>query len=238
VFRKSKAEEIVRLFALQPAENEIAFMYLGGSGAIVRTSNRDVMIDPAGFLKNDEVKALNGINLLLFTHNHVDHFNAGKTVDIFKVTGTAILAEPKVANKLKDKIPADKLTSASSGQTYTFADMSVKAVAGIHHGPIILYQVKIGPLTLFHAGDSGYVNVMNYASEVAFLPTGRMSRTASPENAYKMASELKPNVAIAIHGSEGQKKEFEKKVKEKMPETTVIIIKPYVSRIVTVRKKA
>jgi len=36
------------------------------------------MFDPAGFLKNDEVAALKTkLNLLLYTHNHFDHFKAG-----------------------------------------------------------------------------------------------------------------------------------------------------------------
>ena len=89
---------------------------------------------------------------------------------------------------------------------------------------------------MFHAGDSGYVQVKNYPSDLAFLPTGNPSPSASPEYALKMAVELKPNVAVAIHGSTDQSKEFEAKMKQKMPKTSVIIAEPYVTKSLTLKK--
>ena len=137
------------------------------------------------------------------------------------------MAEAKVVDKLKGKLPNDKLTSAVSGQTYTYGDLVVKAVEGVHRGPIMLFQIKMGGLLLFHAGDSGYVSLKDFQSQLAFLPTGRWSPTASPENASKMAFELKPNVVVVMHGSNGQHQDFEKIMKEKMPQTKVIMLAPY-----------
>ena len=90
----------------------------------------------------------------------------------------------------------------------------------------------MGSLLVFHAGDSGYVPVKDYQSQLAFLPTGRWSPTASPENAFRLASELKPNVVVVMHGSKGQHKKFESIVKGKMPQTKVIIIGPYASQTI------
>jgi L-ascorbate metabolism protein UlaG (beta-lactamase superfamily) len=230
VLRQTKAEEIGKFFALGLSENQIAVMCLGASGILARTSKQSVLIDAAGFLKDDEAAALKEVNLLLFTHSHMDHFNEGKTLKLFKTTAAPILAEARVADKLKGKIPSDKLTSATSGQTYTYGNLIVKAVQGVHRGPIMLFQVKMGNLLMFHAGDSGYVPVKDYQSQLAFLPTGRWSPTASPENAFKMASELKPNVVVVMHGSKGQHKKFENMIKEKMPQTEVIIPAPYASQ--------
>ena len=207
-------------------------MYLGASGILARTSKQSVLIDAAGFLKDDEAAALKEVNLLLFTHSHMDHFSEGKTLKLFKSTGAPVLAEAKVADRLKGRIPADKLTNAMSGQTYAYGDLIVKAVQGVHSGPIMLYQVKMGNLLVFHAGDSGYVPVKDYQSQLAFLPTGRWSRTASPENAFKMASELKPNVIVVMHGSKEQHKKFESMMKEKMPQTKVITLVPYASQTI------
>ena len=53
-----------------------------------------------------------------------------------------------------------------------------------------------------------------------------MSPTASPENAFKMVADLKPNVAVTMHGSDKQKRQFERKVKEAMPQTEVLIMEP------------
>ena len=233
MFRKSKADEIGKFFALQVNKNELAVFYLGVSGFIARSSSQTVLLDPAGMLKDDEVKALKAVNLLLFTHNHLDHFSSGKTEAIFKATAAPIVAEPKVANKLKGKIPVDKLVGVQPGKTYTFGDVTVTAIQGIHRGPIMLYQIKMDDITLFHGGDSGYVSLIEYPSQVAIVPVGRMSPTASPENAFKMVADLKPDVAISMHGSEKQKRQFEQKVKEAMPKTTVWAIEPYTFKTVS-----
>lgn len=236
--QKSKADNTKELFALSPARNEVAYMFLGLSGVILRTSNRTVIIDPANLLKDEEVKALKGVDILLFTHSHGDHYSSKEALDIFKATNAPVIAEQLVANDLKGKIPSNKLTSATPGKTYTFSDITINAVQGIHRGPIILYQIKLGGVSIFHGGDSGYVPVKDYPSDLAFLPTGNPSPTASPENAFKMASELKPSVVVAIHGSADQSKEFEGKVKKGMPSTTVIIPEPYLPKTVALQKKA
>jgi len=232
MFRSSRAEEIAAFFALPLSKSQVGVFYLGVSGIIARTASQAVLFDPAGFLKSDEVSALKGVNLLLFTHGHLDHFNAGKAQALVKAFGVSVLAEAKVAAKLKGKIPADKLVTAESGKTYTFGGVTASAVEGVHRGPIMLYQVKLGNATLFHAGDSGYVPLKGYPSSVAFLPTGRMSPTASPEKAYEMAVDLKPDVAVAMHGSGGQKRQFEAKVKEGLPQTSVLILEPFTSKTI------
>ncbi len=234
MFRRSRAEEIGSFFALELSENQVAVIYLGASGILARTSKLSVLIDAAGFLKDDETAALKEVNLLLFTHSHLDHFSSGKTLKLFKKTKAPILAEAKVADKLKGNIPSEKLTSAVSGQTYVYGDLMVKAVQGVHRGPIMLFQIKMGDLLVFHAGDSGYVPLKDYQSQLAFLPTGRWSPTSSPENAFKMASELKPNVVVVIHGSKGQHKEFENLLKEKMPQTKAIVPMPFTTQILEI----
>lgn len=238
MFRKSKATEISEFFALPLEKNEVAVYFLGVSGIIVRTNKLTVMFDPAGMLKNDEITALKTLNLLFFTHGHMDHFKAGATKTIIETTSALVVAEDKVANKLAGKIPAEKLVSAKSGKTYIFGEVTVKAIAGIHRGPIMLFHVKMGDVTVFHGGDSGYVSLTDYPSDVAFVPVGRLSPTASPEKAYKMVTDVKPQVAVTMHGSDKQKHELESKVMEGMPQTAVLIMKPYTLQKITLHAKA
>jgi L-ascorbate metabolism protein UlaG (beta-lactamase superfamily) len=236
-FRKSKAKEINKFYNLMLKNNEVAVFYLGVSGVLARTSNQAVLIDPAGFLKKEEILTLKTLNLLLFTHDHLDHFSGGATQAIFKASATPILAEAKVAKKLNGKIPAEKLVIAENQKTYNFGDLSVRAVEGIHRGPIMLYQIKMGEITLFHGGDSGYVPLKDYPSDIAFVPTGRMSPTASPENAYKMVTDIKPEIVVAMHGSGKQKQQFEQKVKESLPNTAVLILESYTTKTISLMKK-
>lgn len=238
MFRKSKTDEIGNFFSLQLEKNQLAVYYIDTSGFILRSLSNTVLIDPAGMLKDDEIKALKAVNLILVTHNHLDHFNSGITQAISKVTNSPVIAESKVVDKLNGKIPADKLVSAQSGKKYAFGNLAINAIQGIHRGPIILYQLKMDNATVFHAGDSGYVNLKEYPSQVAIVPVGGLSPTASPENAFKMVADLKPEIAISMHGSGNQKRQFEKKVKEAIPETTVVEMEHFTFRTLLLGKKS
>jgi L-ascorbate metabolism protein UlaG (beta-lactamase superfamily) len=237
--KDGKAGDIRELFSSSLTENEAAFMFLGFSGIVVRTSKRTIIIDPADMLKAEDLKALKekGADLVLFTHSHGDHYTLRDTLNIFKETGAPVLAERIVAMELEGKIPADKLISGSPGKTYTFGEITVNVIQGRHVGPINLYQIKIGDLSIFHGGDSAYVSLKNYPSDLAFLPTGDPSPTASPQDAFNMASDLKPSVVVAIHGSSSQSKDFENRIKRAMPNTTVIIAEPFASKVVSIAKK-
>ncbi len=101
----------------------------------------------------------------------------------------------------------------------------------------MLYQIKMDDVTVFHGGDSGYVTLKDYPSAVAIVPVGRMSPTASPENAYKMVADIKPDVAVTMHGSDKQKQQFEAKVKETMPQTVVYIMGSFTAKTVSVPLK-
>jgi L-ascorbate metabolism protein UlaG (beta-lactamase superfamily) len=236
LFRRSKAEEISAFFAIPLSKNQLSMFYLGVSGFIIRSLNHALLIDPAGMLKGDELSALKSINLILFTHDHLDHFSSGKTQDIFIDTSAPVLAEPKVAGKLEGKIPAGKLVSAETGKSYTLGDIVVKAIQGIHRGPIMLYHIKMDDLMVFHGGDSGYVSLKDCPSNVAIVPVGRMSPTASPENAYKMVVDVKPDVALVMHGSDKQKQQFAEKVKETMPQIVVHIMAPFTAKTVSLQQ--
>ncbi len=237
MFRKSKADEIGGFVAASLQKNELAVFYLGVSGFIVRSAIHTVLVDPAGMLKTEELHALGAVNLVLFTHDHLDHFSADKTQAIYKATAAQVIAEAKVAGKLKEKIPSEKLVSAEAGKTYRLGDIEVTAIQGIHRGPIMLYHMKMDGITVFHGGDSGYVNLKDYPSQVAIVPVGRMSPTASPENAYKMVADVKPTVAVAMHGSDKQKQQFEQKVKESLHQTSVMIMVPFTSQTVQLTEK-
>lgn len=222
-------EEIKNLFGYVLGDKEIAFQYLGYSGVILKTSEGAIIIDPADRLRTEEMKSLTpgSVNLILFTHNHYDHFNHGSTVSLFRATGAPLLAEPAVAADLRNAIPKNKLSVASVEELYKKDNISIKAIKGTHVGPILLYHISIGKITIFHGGDSDYVPLQGLKAEVAFLPAGEPSPTASPQAAFRMASELEPKVVVAIHGSQRQNKELENLIHQKWPDLKVIIPAPY-----------
>ena len=233
------AQDLAGFCSAKPGPQEVLVFYLGYSGVIIRTAEATVIIDPADLLLTSDVEKLKalGVDFLFFTHGHGDHFVLASALEIFKATQAYVAAEPGVAAQLRGKIPPSRLLGAAAGKTLSAGKLRLDFVAGQHVGPILLIRIQAGGIRIFHGGDSGYVPLSDFPSDVAILPTGRPSPTASPEAAFKMASDLKPQVVVVIHGSDAQNAEFEKKVRAGLKETTVVIPEPGKMVKVTLRRR-
>jgi L-ascorbate metabolism protein UlaG (beta-lactamase superfamily) len=231
----SPAQDIGKFASTVPGPNEVTYVFLGYSGILVRVADQAVAVDPADLVIEEDLPALKtaGLRLILYTHGHGDHFFPPTAIALQKATGAVVAAEASVARQLQGKVPADKLISAEPGKSFTVGKITVDSVAGIHVGPIVLFRIGIGGVRIFHAGDSNYVPLTSYPSELVFLPTGRPSPTASPDAAFRMASDLKPQAVAVFHGSDAQHAEFKKKMEAALPDITVMIPEPgKLSRIV------
>jgi len=228
--------EIETLFSAKLGENDVAYMSLAFSGVIVRTTAGVVIIDPADLLIDADIAGLDRhkIDAVIYTHGHGDHFNAAAARNLFDKTGAPIIAEPSVAKRLggEEGIPAEKILVPARGQSVKAGAAVVRSVAGKHVGPIQLFQIKLGAVIIFHGGDSAYVPVADFRAQIAFLPTGQPSPNASPQDALRMALDLKPEVVVLMHGSDAQNADFEKLAEARLPGVTVEIPKPYKVKVV------
>jgi L-ascorbate metabolism protein UlaG (beta-lactamase superfamily) len=111
----------------------------------------------------------------------------------------------------------------------------VTPVQGKHVGPIILFHIQVGNIGIFHGGDSAYVPLKNLKAGLAFLPAGDPSPTASPEDALKMALDLKPKIIVAVHGSDSQYQKLAAIAKTALPDASVIIPQTMKVNVVKVR---
>jgi L-ascorbate metabolism protein UlaG (beta-lactamase superfamily) len=234
---RARAEtELEKLFAAPLAEGEAAYMFLAFSGVIVRTAAGTVVIDPANLLVGDDLSVLakHKIDALLYTHGHGDHFDAATARDIVRATGATIIADQAVAVTLRGSgsVPADKILVAAHGQTLTAGAAKVKGVAGRHVGPITLFHIKLGTVSVFHGGDSAYVPVADCPAQLAFLPVGRPSPTASPAYALKMALDVKPKTVVLMHGQDEEYAEFKKLAAKELPGVAVQVGEPFKAKVV------
>jgi len=225
------------LLSVPLADNQAAFVFLGYSGVVVRSSKGILIIDPANLLMDKDIAAFTGkgVDAVLYTHGHGDHFDLGTAVGLFKATDAPIGAESQVAQALKrgGAIPVGKIVDFGANPSQTLGAWTITAIRGQHVGPIVLFHLAAGGIGLFHGGDSNYVPLKNLATGLAFLPAGQPSPTASPEAALKMAQDLKPHTVVLFHGSDAQYQEFKKKAQTAMPAVEVII--PEAMKVYTVK---
>jgi L-ascorbate metabolism protein UlaG (beta-lactamase superfamily) len=223
-FAEVPMSDLEKLYAAPLAGQDAAVMFLSFSAVLVRTAEGTVAVDPSNLLTAGDIAILkrNGLKAVLYTHGHGDHLDAATAKALVRETGAVVVAEPAVAASLKAVLPADKLVAAVDGKDVQAAGLTVRGFAGKHVGPIMLYRVQWGPVSFFHGGDSDYVPLPGGRADLAILPTGAPSPTASPEAALKMALDVKPRAAVLVHGSEAQNAAFKKLAAARLPEMKVI----------------
>ncbi|MHA2291963.1 MAG: MBL fold metallo-hydrolase [Candidatus Hodarchaeales archaeon] len=222
--KKADSQIIDDIYKVPLDENEVTFTYFGWAGIILRTKSHAIALDIGEkSLQKDQLSSIKNLDLQLYSHTHWDHYSLPVTKKIFETTKAPVIAEPQVATELKDNIPADKLRSLQSGDTLSLDGFEIKAIAGIHPRPITLFRVKWKECNLFHGADSGYIPLKNYLADLAFIPTGSPSPSCSPQNALKMVVDIKPQVVVAMHGTNAQMQKFKSLVNDKFPDTKIIL---------------
>lgn len=220
---KDKSGFIREFLSHSLKKRQIAFIYLGYAGIVLRVEDRVLAIDTANLLRDKEIEALSRLDLLMFTHSHADHYNRARTRKALEKTNAHVVAEAQVALDLKRFVPSERLTIASPRTAIRAGGFEIVAVEGVHPRPINIYRIAKDGFTIFHAGDSGYSQVEEYPVEMAFLPTGRPSPSCSPESALRFARDLQPKLAVAMHGTPAQLSRFKELAEKELPGTSVVI---------------
>ncbi|MFX0093822.1 MAG: MBL fold metallo-hydrolase [Candidatus Hodarchaeota archaeon] len=171
------------------------------------------------------ISAIEHLDLLFFTHNHWDHYSNKEALQIIKQTRVHVIADAITSEELKARVPPDMITIGNSGSfatSYNIKDHKVVALRGIHVGPITQYLVNLDGIKVFHGGDSGYWRHKDISAEIAFVPTGT-ARTCSPEVALAMVMNVKPKLAVPIHGRKQEMKQFKELMEKVLPDIEVIV---------------
>jgi L-ascorbate metabolism protein UlaG (beta-lactamase superfamily) len=114
-----------------------------------------LVIDPGAF---SEREALDGVDAVLLTHEHIDHVDVEALADaLSKRPSVTVYTHPDVVPKLSGL--AGAVTTVESGESFTAAGFGVKAYGGWHAliHPDIPRVVNLGFLiedSVYHPGDS------------------------------------------------------------------------------------
>lgn len=158
-----------------------------------------LVIDPGSF---SERAALDGVDAILVSHEHVDHLDIDKVGDALgKRPDTRIYTNSSVAGKLADF--GDAVTTVESGQSFEAAGFATRAYGGWHAviHPDLDPVPNLGFLvegSVYHPGDS--FDVPEGAQvETLFLPITAPWLKISESIDFVRA--VRPQRAYALHDS-------------------------------------
>ena len=192
---------IERLQQIEIGPASAAVWWLGQSGFIVRGGGATILLDP--FLSPHEGRAYEsalapedaaGVDLVLCSHEHVDHFDADSAPGIAAASPAAVFVVPTPIVDMVTEvvIPADRVVGVQPGETTELRGVTIRPVPAMHgvtmedaygfgealSGGLIRFVgfvVDLGGLRLYHAGDTIHYEGMvptlrELAVDVAMLP--------------------------------------------------------------------
>ncbi|MCE4600332.1 MAG: metal-dependent hydrolase [Desulfurococcales archaeon] len=214
--------------------------YYGHSAFELYVDGKKILIDP--YLSNplSPVKAseIRDVDLVILTHGHGDHLGDAEVI-LRNNPKAKVVAIFELANHVGERIgDPSRAIGGNIGGPMLVDGLKIALVPATHSSPIgaptgVVVTSSEG--TVYHAGDTGVTMDMAlvgeiYKPDIALLPIGGHF-TMDPVEAAKAVELIKPKVAIPMHYKTfpvlyGTPEEFEKLVKDKSPDTKVVVLKP------------
>jgi L-ascorbate metabolism protein UlaG (beta-lactamase superfamily) len=220
-----------RLNELAPPSSAVGLAWLGQAGFILRGPNVTALVDP--FLSPHDGRRYEtsivpdrarGIDVVLCTHEHVDHFDAEAAPRIAEASPGAVFVVPTpIVDKVTEVgIAPDRVIGVQPDKPLELAGMTIRAVPAMHgvrmedaygfgeelSGGLIRflgYVIDLGGVRLYHAGDTIHYEGMEdrlgaFEVDLAMLPiNGR-----DPEReARDIVGNLSPREAAWLAGAIG-----------------------------------
>jgi L-ascorbate 6-phosphate lactonase len=174
-------------------EGAVGVWWLGQASVVLRLGTTVVYVDP--YLDPEErrlmrppfaAEEVTNADLVLLTHDHGDHIDPASLPAIAAASPKATFIAPAPlryrAGKLVGNV--ERVGVASVGTSVRFGDLEIIPIAAAHetfdlhpeHGhPYLGYVIRVGGLTVYHAGDTvPYEGMVERLAELdidlAFLP--------------------------------------------------------------------
>jgi L-ascorbate 6-phosphate lactonase len=190
-----------RLRDVRPPEHAVALAWLGQAGFVVRTGTATALVDPflspydgREYESSVVPERAEGVDVVLCTHEHVDHFDAASAPAIAKASPGAVFVVPTpiVDMVTEAGIESDRVRGIQPGEVLEITGLTIRAVPAMHgvtmddaygfgeelSGGLIRfvgYVVDAAGVRLYHAGDTIHYPGMEVALgdlsvDLALLP--------------------------------------------------------------------
>jgi L-ascorbate metabolism protein UlaG (beta-lactamase superfamily) len=169
----------------------------GHSCLLVDTDGVRVLIDPGSYSSGFE--SLRGLDALLLTHQHVDHFDKDRILDLLSASDhTAVIADEQTAARLAEA--GRRVRAVHEDDRFPVGPVEV-TVHGREHAvlhPDLPNVTNVGYFlagTVFHPGDA--LTVPDRPVAVLALPVG--APWLAIRDAIDYLRAVRPRIAIGVH---------------------------------------
>ncbi len=238
--------------------------YISNAGMLVEMGDKKILIDslcdstvPIYKATPDEIKGkiiggvspFDGIDLMLFTHHHSDHFEPKSTVEFINCQPSVVLVSTgETIRRLIAQDPSlDKnrlvVLDLQVGEVKAFEinDIRIQVISMVHDGKDyqdvenFAYLLEVNGKRILHVGDAkpmaenyGHLNLIEQSIDLLLVP---FPYVGIPSGQLVIANQIKPKKIAAIHlpykekdrfnWIEGTKKSFGR-VREQFVETVFL----------------
>lgn len=194
----------------------IFFIWKGSSAVYIELDGLGILIDPASLFSANDIASLGGdLKVVLYTHEHSDHFDPSSLGELLSEFDATVVCNPGVHRVLKRRY-GERLLRIKDGEMVEVNGITVHALRAVHPGyhPVVLL-LEVGGISIFHGDGTGFSRNFQAFSPVdlAFIPVGFPSPNSSPSEALRIARALVPRVAVPFHGTDDEIAEFSGKIK-------------------------
>ncbi len=171
--------------------------YLGTASFVIEGDGTRLLTDPGDFLtarfQAGKAEGLTSIDMVIVTHADFDHTNRLSFipgVNAMPVVGTA---------SVRDAFPTLRVITEDSYGGDGIEVRRIKSIHGFRHDvDHSSYLIRIAGLTLLFMGDAyRLVGEITEHVDIMFVTIGGFE--ATPANAVRLVSEIKPDTVIPMH---------------------------------------
>jgi L-ascorbate metabolism protein UlaG (beta-lactamase superfamily) len=196
---------------------------------MVNAGDKVIYLDPY------EGEYVEKAHLILISHSHSDHCDSSK-IQAIRQSDTTVVAPSDCQSKIGGSVK-----SLKPGEKTVIEGIVVEAVPAFNHkrfrspgvpyhpkGLGVGYLLKAEGKTIYHAGDTDFIDEMNALKssnvDLALLPSGGTYTMDNPD-AIEATLAFNPKIVVPMHLWDTSPEEFKQAVEDRS-NITVVLLKP------------